>query len=72
MSYFHSKEGWFFRRFADGSVQVDKCVSPDPKSDRITSVNFTPDEWASIVAFVSQYGDEQPAFDEALTFHGKP
>ncbi|MPZ13780.1 MAG: hypothetical protein GEU73_05050 [Chloroflexi bacterium] len=64
---FHTKEGWWFGRLEDGSVGITKT---NERAEIIEhQVVLAPNEWASVVAFVSTKGDNAESFDEALRFH---
>lgn len=70
--YFHTYDGWCFRRTADGFVDLFKRFD-DGKEEYLAS--FNPSAWASVVAFVSAqgtppniaHGDEP--YQRALLFH---
>ena len=67
--HFHTKEGWWFRRLADGAVVLTKT---NERAEIIESrVVLAPNEWASAVAFVSARGDNAETFGEVLRFHNQ-
>lgn len=66
---FHSKDGWWWERLADGSVGVTLTgltANPDVIDAQVV---FDPDTWASIVAFVSATGDNQETWGRARRLH---
>lgn len=62
---FHAKDGWYFERQPDGSVQIWQTDG----DGRDHEVIVTAETWASIVASVSLGGEENGRFYEALAFH---
>lgn len=72
---FHWRNGWYWTRLADGSVEVrnhgdfDKH-SPNcaPGDGRVTLI-IPPNEWASIVASVSKDGETSESYNGTLAFH---
>lgn len=61
---FHAKDGWFFRRDADGAVVITAASWPgEPK------VILGPLTWASVVAAVSAAGENTETYRQALAFH---
>jgi hypothetical protein len=70
MSKFHWKDRVFFERTEDGSVKVTLGGDWDvPGYDLFT---IDRNAWASIVASVSDKGEDNGRFYEALKFHGEP
>lgn len=68
---FHWRDGWYFRRLADGSVRVmhrDASTSEWLKTD----ITIPAPEWTSIVCSVSALGEDRPRWDAAQDFHGRP
>lgn len=66
---FHWRDGWFFRRLADGAVRVMRRTRPGTQwleSDTIIPAA----EWASIVCSVSAAGETAERWDRAQLFHG--
>lgn len=59
---FHAREGWFWRRNSDASVTVYVEGGSELTLDAWS--------WASVVASVSERGEDGPRFREALAFHG--
>ena len=59
---FHWREGWYFHRLLDGSVQIHVAGVLDP-------VTIPPDEWASIVAHVADGGTAH-SYERATYVHG--
>lgn len=66
---FHAKDGWFFVRNENGSVTIFKRKEAKEDSPVISYGNFTPEEWASVVASVSEKGEHDRRFFKALHFH---
>jgi hypothetical protein len=63
----HARDGWFFRRDADGAVVVTAASWPgEPK------VILDPHTWASVVASVSAAGETAETYRQALAFHAGP
>jgi hypothetical protein len=60
---FHWRDGYYFQRLPLGAVLV---TLPDHSQKVIP-----PNEWASIVAHVSQAGETAESFAAALAFHGE-
>ena len=61
---FHWRDGWFFLRLPDGSVQVTPGTDAE-------AVVILPHEWVSIIAAVRgtpYVGSTE--YEEAKTFHG--
>lgn len=78
-SAFHWRDSWFFRRQNDGSVRVMRLRKatydhlPEGAKESIwlePDVTIPPNEWASIVASVSDRGESDGRWQEALDFHG--
>lgn len=82
MSKMHAREGFCFERLEDGSVRISKVLAGqvgsevDPNAARceITAYAATipPNEWASVVAHVSQHGDNGDTWRVVLDLHGDP
>lgn len=70
MSEFHWKDGWFWRRLDDGSVQIRKGAGFESDADHRTDLMLVvpPNEWASIVASVAA-GGEGPNYKAATDLH---
>ena len=66
---FHAKNGWFFKRLENGNVIVEKHQSADEISGLREAQVFTPHEWASIVAAVSEGGESDRRWFDAFDFH---
>ncbi len=47
---YHARAGWFFELNEDGSVRVVHKEGPLPEHRTIDVVDFSRDEWLSIVA----------------------
>ena len=67
---YHWFDGWFFGRLPDGSVRIEKRQHSYRYSPIMLAATIPPDEWASIVTFVSQYGDNAEYWQQAREFHG--
>ncbi len=76
--WFHSSDGWYWRRCADGSVAIVRRIQePDDRGARIYRITaahrLTASQWASIVAHASARGETGETFRAALAFHeGEP
>ncbi len=64
MEGYHWRDGWYFRRFPNGNVEV----SNERYGRRLT---IPPNEWASIIASVSAKGEIGEQFSAAETFHNE-
>lgn len=62
-SKYHWKDGIYFERYPDGSVHIFSS-----KRD-FEDMEIPPDEWSSIVAFLSIKGDNAITVDQAFKFH---
>lgn len=69
--WFHASDGLYFRRTADGGVEVLKQepTAPWPPEAIVRGVVVEASGWASIVAHVSTAGDTAEASAAAMTFH---
>lgn len=74
MNFFHWKNGWYFRRLADGAVEIRKY----DESQRTTRAWGVPlsaiatipaAEWASIVSAVAPDGGKAEEYQAALATH---
>lgn len=64
---FHSKNGLFFERDADGNVVIRKVAFV---GNRVMSkVTLDENTWASAVASVCAKGEDANTFHKALNFH---
>ena len=61
-SWFHAKDGWFFRRLSDGSVEIVKRNTAHDDDPIVAQGIFTVEDWASIVASVSGLGESGASF----------
>jgi hypothetical protein len=73
---FHAKDGWYFDRLDGGQVRITKRVpvlSDDGEyaSERavIEIVELDENSWASVVASVSEKGEDRDTFDAAQRLH---
>jgi len=67
-SWFHTHNGWFFRRGENGAVEVGQ----GPDFDNVEVVaTFDDGTWASVVAYVSTRGEHHETFNQALQFHNQ-
>lgn len=60
-AWYHQRAGWYFRRLRDGSVEVRPPQGVHHK--------ILPEEWASVVAFVSAQSDASVGFSLATDLH---
>lgn len=70
---FHAKDGVYFEQQPDGSVRV--LVKADGRDDAelLKDIALDADSWASIIATMSYYGEEDYGFYRACQFHsGRP
>lgn len=68
---FHAKDGWFFNRREDGSVEIRHNPSTQPNVNESALVTFDANSWASIVSSVSAKGEEDGRYYTALAFHNE-
>lgn len=70
MEGFHYKDGLYFKRNADRSVTITKAKTPMVDGKEI-AFETTIDEfgWASIIASVSELGEDNLRFYKALEWH---
>ena len=66
---FHWRDGWFFSRLGDGTVQIVKHEDAKDSSPVVAYAEIPRDEWASIVASVSKSGDIAPVWNLARWLH---
>ena len=80
MSRFHSNNGLYFERTADGGVRVSHWMSGVANAGRADQASvdvldrswtLTAPEWASVVASVSQMGESSETWQQALDWHGQ-
>jgi hypothetical protein len=65
---FHAKDNWYFEKFPDNSVRIAKRIGR-PESPTTFEIILTAEEWASVIATMSYYGEEDYGFYRALNFH---
>lgn len=70
---FHWREGWYFLRLTNGDVRVTHYnsgpYSPHPGGYVARQFTIPLDEWASIVASVTQSGEIPGRWDQVRRFH---
>jgi hypothetical protein len=68
---FHLSDGLYFQRQPDGSgvVRIIKTESGRKDSPVIFDVTIDASQWASVIASMSFYGEENSGFYRALLFH---
>ena len=67
---FHWADGWYFERAPQGGVWITKRATSHENNPVVLAFALIPaDEWASIVASVSQRGESRETWDEAKQFH---
>jgi hypothetical protein len=64
---FHLSNGLWFRRGPGGSVVIEHRATD---GSVIHGVTTTPEGWASVVAYVSEKGEDAKTMRQALAFHG--
>ncbi len=69
---FHAKDGLFFARQSNGEVQViSTSDARPPNGANVKShISLKENEWASVVASVSLYGETSERWMRARLFHG--
>lgn len=69
----HAKDGFYFQRLDDGSVQVQHqkhyLGMKEYQVECHEVASFDPGTWASIVSSVSARGESDGRFYDALSFH---
>jgi hypothetical protein len=63
---FHARDGWWFKRVADGGVQVRR---EGEYGGTVANIIFDANTWASIVAAVSVDGEDFRSFSFAQDLH---
>jgi hypothetical protein len=66
---FHVTNGLFFERLTDGSVRLIKRVSHQENAPVLFEYTLNPNQWASVIASMSYWGEENEGFYRALKFH---
>ena len=66
---FHWRNGWFFKRLANGSVRVMRRERP-ASNYFVVDITIPAAEWASIVCSVSALGETEDRWMAAQEFHG--
>lgn len=66
---FHSRDGFYFTRTADGSVRIRIAESGMANAPTLREVTLPENEWASVVAFVSAHGETGETWQAARKFH---
>ena len=61
---FHARENWFFSRGEQGEVYISVR-----RQDRHVSLVLASNEWASVVAHVSEPGESNETYNHAIGFH---
>jgi hypothetical protein len=64
---FHTKQGLWFERTPEDGVLVTKTDVQGNNPEM--AVTLTADEWASVVAHVSAYGEDRLSWETARKFH---
>jgi hypothetical protein len=66
---FHVANDLYFERYDDGSVRVTKTKQTDDGEKDVVSELLDAEAWASVIASMSYYGEEDYGFYRALNFH---
>lgn len=66
---FHVSGGLFFERLPDNKVRIIKRESGRDDARLIFEQIMDADSWASVIASMSYYGEEDYGFYRALNFH---
>lgn len=66
---FHVKEGLFFERLPDNQVRVLKREKGTDDAPVVFDITLDADSWASVIASMSYYGEEDYGYYRALNFH---
>ena len=71
MSRFHRRDGWYFERWDDGTVRIEKysgkAGTEARKLDEVAEIPAA--EWASIIASVTSQGKTAESYATAQAFH---
>ena len=67
MAQFHWRDGWFWKRGADGTVVVRHDNKETHRPD--ASILIPPNEWASIVASVCADGETAETYEAVTKLH---
>lgn len=67
---FHHANGIFFKRHADGGVELVVKIDSRDAAPVLKRKVIPPNEWASIVASMSRRGETASTYWEAQRFHG--
>lgn len=70
MGKFHWRDSIFFERTPDASVRVTRGGDFENDGEEVFTIDRN--SWASIVASVSELGESNGRFYDALRFHGEP
>lgn len=63
---FHWRDGWYFKRIDGGHVRITRVSA----GHEAVQFSIPPLEWASIVASVSDKGEDRERWEQAAKFHG--
>ena len=66
---FHNRGGWYFKRLSDGGVRIRKTLTPYINSPVEHEHIIRSNEWASVIAHVSKYGESSESYSGAESFH---
>lgn len=67
---FHLADGLYFEQLPDGAVRILKRKTVDADFEAtVLDITISAEEWASVIASMSHYGEEHYGFYRALSFH---
>lgn len=67
---FHVKDGLYFSQLPDGAVRIIKKENgEEDATETLLDVTLDASQWASVIASMSYYGEENSGFYRALNFH---
>ena len=66
---FHWRDGWFFKRMPDASVQIRVFTDSTPEGMMVQSMNIPDTVWASIVTTVSAHNETGETWRAFLATH---
>lgn len=66
---FHVSDGLYFEDKPDGSVRIIKRETGHADAPVIFDITLGPSSWASVIASMSYYGEEDGGFYRAIEFH---
>jgi hypothetical protein len=66
---FHLTENLYFEKLPNGAVRIVKKSNAAYDAGTVFEVTIDANQWASVIASMSHYGEENYGFYRALSFH---